>query len=401
MRLLNLITLFFCFQTHAGIVESSTKNISVLENIKEILGQSIHYSNQLPAEVNLKESLFEIKYNLRNELEAHIKRELKRYGPDYASVVVIDNDNGNILAALDFTKKSRSFGRALTFSSANPAASVFKVVTAANLLEEKKIEPETSFFYRGKGSTLYKYQLKEKKSRWRRKLRFKNAFASSNNVIFGKAALQNLTGVSLYQMANKLKFNTDILEEVNISKSLFSTPENKYNLAEMASGFNRITSMSPLHGAVLASIVANDGIYRRPSLLSSIKDKKNKKYIWFPDREVEKVLEKETADKLKDMMNLTVQKGTARAISRYFRRGKLKHLEIGGKTGSITGGIPYGKRDWFVSYAVPKEKDLGKGISVSVMIINVKKWYVKSTHLAKDVIEYYYQNLFPLRNFQE
>jgi len=72
---------------------------------------------------------------------------------------------------------------------------------------------------------------------------------------------------------------------------------------------------------------------------------------------------------------------------------RIKNIDVAGKTGSITGGIPFGKRDWFVSYAKPNDKTGDNGISVCVMIVNVKKWYIKSTYLAKKIIQYYYDDL--------
>ena len=87
-------------------------------------------------------------------------------------------------------------------------------------------------------------------------------------------------------------------------------------------------------------------------------------------------------------MGLTVSRGTARgAFRRWLRRNS--NFTLGGKTGSITGGLPYGKRDWFVSYASPTEK-LEDGISICVMIVNVEKWYIKSTVFTREIIDYYY-----------
>ena len=96
-------------------------------------------------------------------------------------------------------------------------------------------------------------------------------------------------------------------------------------------------------------------------------------------------------------MESTVKKGTARKSFRRFDRFLREELRIGGKTGSITGGIPFGKRDWFSAFAVPKNKKLGEGISISVMNINVDKWFVRSTYLAKEVIDYYYKEINPLK----
>ena len=93
------------------------------------------------------------------------------------------------------------------------------------------------------------------------------------------------------------------------------------------------------------------------------------------------------------MMEHTVKRGTARGAFRARKTRKIRDIEIGGKTGSITGGLPYGKRDWFVSYAKPKGEESDKGISICVMIVNVKKWYIKSHYLAKNIIQYYYNSL--------
>ena len=88
-------------------------------------------------------------------------------------------------------------------------------------------------------------------------------------------------------------------------------------------------------------------------------------------------------------MEATVKKGTARKHFRTLKRKLRNELEIGGKTGSITGGLPYGKRDWFSAFAIPKDKKK-EAISICVMIINFEKWYVRSARLSQDIIQYYY-----------
>ncbi|MCY4524001.1 MAG: hypothetical protein OXB84_04610, partial [Halobacteriovoraceae bacterium] len=111
----------------------------------------------------------------------------------------------------------------------------------------------------------------------------------------------------------------------------------------------------------------------------------------YPERRPYKVLSMSSAIRLKRMMKETLRRGTAKSIFRKIDAKLKKNLELGGKTGSITGGEPFGKRDWFIMYAIPKEGD-DLGISIAVMNINVKKWFVKSAHLALKVVEKYYQN---------
>jgi cell division protein FtsI/penicillin-binding protein 2 len=239
---------------------------------------------------------------------------------------------------------------------------------------------------------LYKYQLKDKKNRWTRTIPFKKAFAFSNNVVFGKAAIKNSNFSELSKMANRFGFNKDILQMVDTGSSKLLTTDSNYELAELASGFNRETMISPIHGAIIASVVANDGLLRKPTVIDSVRDSQHERLVWKPKFEIERVLTKESNETLQNLMELTVKRGTARGAFRPWKIKNLKNVDIGGKTGTITGGVPYGRRDWFVSYAVPKDEN-DKGISVCVMTVNVKKWYIKSTVMAKKVINHYYTKI--------
>ena len=163
-----------------------------------------------------------------------------------------------------------------------------------------------------------------------------------------------------------------------------------------SSGFNDETVISPIHGAMLASIVANNGIMKNPKVIAKISDVSSGETIWENTAIEKRVLALETAKEMQEMMAMTIDGGTARKSFKKMNTGYKNALDIGGKTGSITGGKPFGKRDWFSAYAIPRDQERGKGISISVMNVNVKRWHVKSTMLAKNIIEYYYNNVRPV-----
>ena len=334
-------------------------------------------------------------YTFNSSLEDFIKRQLALYRPDFTSVVVLDNENGHILAAVDYARGKNIFGRDLAFTTTHPAASIFKIITASDLLENTHIKTDTEFHFSGRSTTLYRSQLKQPANRrWIRSLDLQKAFATSNNVIFGRTAIENLTPAGLKRMAEKFGFNKKILEGINLSPSVFNMAQDQYNLAEFSSGLNTQTVMSPVHGAVIGSVVANGGVFRYPVVIKSLEGIQDKKVIFPPLKQDEQVLTPQSADDLRTLFMATVTQGTARSS---FRRSLylLNKLEIGGKTGSITGGEPRGKRDWFVSYAKSTEDKTDKGISICVMIVNQKKWYIKSPLLAKNIMEYYYSTLHP------
>lgn len=346
-------------------------------------------------QVDFDNSRYNIQYTFREELEDFIKKQLALYRPDYTSVVVMDNETGHVLAAVDYSRAKHVFGRDLAFTNSHPAASIFKVITAADLLENTHIKTSTEFSFTGRSTTLYRHQLKEPpQRRWVRSLDFEKAFATSNNVIFGRTALENLTPAGLKKMAEKFGFNKKLVEGVSLTPSVFQMAKDQYNLAELSSGLNTHTLMSPVHGAVIASVVANGGTLRYPVVIKSLESIKDQKTLYPPLKKDELVLTPQTSEDLRTLFMATVTQGTARSS---FRRSQylLSKLEIGGKTGSLTGGEPFGKRDWFVSYAKSLEDKNDKGISICVMIVNQKKWYIKSPLLAKNVMEFYYSHMYP------
>lgn len=347
-------------------------------------------------QVDYDSSKYNVQYAFNTELEDFVKKQLALYRPDFTSVVVMDNETGHILAAVDYSRQKNIFGRDLAFTNSHPAASIFKVITAADLLENTHIKTDTEFHFTGRSTTLYRHQLKDPggRHRWIRSLDLQKAFATSNNVIFGRTAIENLTPAGLKKMAEKFGFNKRLVEGINLAPSVFNLAQDQYNLAEYSSGLNNKTLMSPVHGAVIGSVVANGGVFRYPVVIKNLEGITDRKVIYPPMKKDEVVLTPRTAEDMRTLFMGTVTNGTARSS---FRRSKylLEKLEIGGKTGSLTGGEPYGKRDWFVSYAKSLEDKNDKGISICVMIVNQKKWYIKSPLLAKNIMEFYYSTLYP------
>ncbi len=88
------------------------------------------------------------------------------------------------------------------------------------------------------------------------------------------------------------------------------------------------------------------------------------------------------------MMVATTEIGTARS---YFskRARSLKGIRVGAKTGSLSAKDYNGERhhfSWWVGFA-PAENPQ---IAVAALIVNVGKWRIKSTYLAREVLETYF-----------
>lgn len=370
----------------------------ILSVVKNSLDEHFHHGGEKPQEVRVNGRTYKLEYATNNDLESYVKKLISRYRSAHIAVVVLDNETGNILLSMGHSRSSDEFGPVLPFTATHPAASIFKIITAADLLENTPVTEDSRFKFHGRGTTLYKNQLKVTNSRWARYQSLEKAFAFSNNVVFGKAAINQTTAESLMRMAFSFGFNKDLMEEVNLSRSVVEMPENQYNLAELASGFNRNTLISPIHGAAIAATVANLGEFTNPRFLKRIVDVETDEVVWSGKKIRNESISVESATALKQMMELTVSKGTARGSFRRFDRKIRKLVTVGGKTGTLSGGVPEGRRDWFTSFAVPNDPAAGKGISVCVMIVNDNKWYVKSAYMAKEIIEYYYKKILRIEN---
>ncbi len=376
------------------------KDVSVPQlpaGFKDVMEKSFLQGTEWPDRLTIDNRSMKVEYNFNDTLTNYAKTLLKQYRSDYTAITVIDNETGRVLMAVGYEGKGNRFDKSLILTNTHPSASLIKIVTTAELLQNSQVKKETMFDFRGRSTTLFRYQLNESKNnRWDKTQNFETAFAKSNNVIFGKAAIKNTTSENLVKMAEGFGFNQPICKEFSFLKSEIRSVKDDFSLAELASGYNVETVISPLHAAAMASVVANDGIFRTPKLISKIVDPKTGENIW-PELNTEKrAITLETSKEMHEMMAMTIDDGTARKSFRKMNLGYRDVLDIGGKTGSITGGTPFGKRDWFAAYAIPREKGKGKGISISVMNVNVKKWHVKSSMLAKNIIEYYYKNINPV-----
>jgi peptidoglycan glycosyltransferase len=195
-----------------------------LSFVKESVSHRVITENSFPSQIKFEDKDFNVTYSIDWELQKGVESILKRYTNDYSAAVILDNNTGQLLAIAGIDKVSKKINYSLPFTSTHPSASLFKIITTADLLSGDKLEPHTQMNYRGRGTTLYKYQLKNKISRWTRWISFKKAFAFSNNVIFGKAAIQKTSGHSIFKKAFTFGFNRQLMYDFNLGPSRFVMP---------------------------------------------------------------------------------------------------------------------------------------------------------------------------------
>lgn len=357
-------------------------------------------NNHFPATgmVNLNEEnipgrfTYTIDFNLQKAME----KNFKAYRPDYGAFVALEPETGALLAFLSY-EKTPDVGGNLALKASFPAASIFKIVTAAAAIDQDKANPNTLLSYTGANHTLYKQNLKPvKNKRWVRKVKLREAFARSINSVFGKLGIYTVTKEDLADYAERFQFNKQIPFELPVESGTFMLKgEDPFSLAEIASGFNRKVLMSPVQGAVIAGAIANNGLMMEPYFVDGFTPITSGVAYLAAPQEMGQMVSAETAKDLRIMMQDTVRVGTSRkSFAGLPAKAKAAGIELGGKTGSLTGSDPPGKYDWFVGYA----KSEGKSIAFAVLTIHKTHWTVKSSYLARRaVFEYFSEELQPKR----
>ncbi|MFH1091176.1 MAG: penicillin-binding transpeptidase domain-containing protein, partial [Pseudomonadota bacterium] len=189
-----------------------------------------------------------------------------------AALVAMDPNTGEVLAMASYNSDGNPVNLAL--NSSFPAASLFKIVTAAAAVENKQMTSNTTLAYDGRKHTLYKSHLNGGIKQGRNQVTLREGFAESINTVFGKLGAFTLGPETLAGFAQRFHFNQSICFEMPVQKSNFDAfeDEDPYHLAELASGFNRPTKGSPLHGAMLASAIINNGELKEPTVVREVFD---------------------------------------------------------------------------------------------------------------------------------
>ena len=336
-------------------------------------------------------TLHQAKFDYTVDWQSHeaIESLFRAYRPDYAAFVAMDAKTGRILSLISYTRSPTTLGN-LALRALFPAASVFKVVTAAAALDEHKVEPDTIITFNGSNHTLYKRNVtSQTPSRWARHMSLKEAFAKSVNTVFGRLGVYLLHPDALSDYAQRFIFNQSIPTDVPVEEGQFALPDSDaWGIAEAASGYNRIVQMSPLQGALIAAAAANDGVIMDPYLVESVSAPDVGELYHAEPKTLSVPISSETAAKLRALMRETVAEGTSRRSFRpLYRRAEFADIEIGGKTGSLEGEHPHGRTEWFVGYALTKNER----IAVAALTISENKWRIKPSDIARHYFENYFQ----------
>jgi cell division protein FtsI/penicillin-binding protein 2 len=363
-------------------------------------------------------------------LQAKALELVAQAGAVRAALVVVDPATGRVLA---LAGAGRDGGNA-ALSGTYPAASVFKMVTAAAAVERASLTSDSVINYDGAKHTLYKANVVKGLDQGTHRTTLRTGFAQSVNSVFGKIGALAVGGQGLARTADNFGFNRALPFEMPLEASTFAlgttgslappatppagdyeeTPESAlpeatleeagvapagesdldseiFHLAELASGFNRATRISPVHGALMAAAAVNGGTLYEPTVIDEVFTRANEILYQGVSIPAGPAVMAETAAELRDMMHATVLEGTGRKrLSDALEQPVLSRLELGGKSGSINDDD--GSRvDWFVAFANPREPDsTAPPLALAAVVVHQGGFRLASQDLVRRALLVYY-----------
>jgi cell division protein FtsI/penicillin-binding protein 2 len=314
-------------------------------------------------------------------LQRKLTRVLSDYRVPWGATVLLEPRTGRILAMAEHSQRERG-ARDLPLRAIGPAASVFKIVTAAALLEHG-VEPEETVCYHGGKHRLAPRNLADDPRRDRRCLTLAAAMGHSANVVFAKLADRGLGADALREEAGRWLFNVPVPFARPVEISRAEIPDDPFALASTAAGFGQVR-LSALHAALIAAVVANRGVLVPPELVDEVEG------VPPPPRlDPVRVVDEPVAEALARMMRTTTTDGTARKIfrrDRWSRRSPLREVVVAGKTGSLDEKQPFRDYSWFVGFAPADDPQ----VAVATVIVNERLWRVRAPWVAHNALEAYF-----------
>ena len=317
---------------------------------------------------------------------------IKQHKLPEATIVMMDPDTGAILA---YASRVGDRARDLAVEATAPSASVFKIVTAAALVEKDGATPQTrECFARSAEQRVLAIDLVNDPLRDKWCMTLATAMGKSENAVFARMAHDHLDKASLENAARALGYGAPIAFDVPVQPSKLDVPDNAngdaLGFARTAAGFWN-TTLSPLHAAEISAIVARDGEAIRPHIVARVtNDVGQVEYEAARDEETHRAISPAAAQALTTMMEHTVTEGTSYRAFHDARRTPFVPVSVAGKTGTLNGEGERGGEprlySWFTGFAPSHAQPGERRVAIAVLVVNKPKWKVKANVVAREML---------------
>ena len=270
--------------------------------------------------------------SIQRFVETELKEAIERYGAVSGDVLVMDPQNGGILAAASFPqyepKKFSQFDRSLfknpSVADTYEPGSTFKVLVMSAALDAAAIEPDTRCDFCDGPVQIGQYSIRTWNQEYRPRLTATEIIQYSDNV--GMVFVGQQVGKdTLYQYLKKFGIGEATGIDLQEEAVPGLRPLKKWgdiHLATTSFGQGVVVTAMQMISAVTA--IANDGVMMQPKVVKEII---GDKVVKIRSKSVSKVITKQTADEMTRMMVNSVEAGEA-------QWAKIPGYKIAGKTGT-------------------------------------------------------------------
>jgi peptidoglycan glycosyltransferase len=327
---------------------------------------------------------------LDGRIQAEADNLLSTYDLPFASLVAIEPDTGRILA-LAGSSAQEANGQTLVARSSFPAASLFKMITAAAAVETVGVNSNTPINYRGGTYSLGKHNYLPNTKSDKAVMTIGTAMGKSCNPVFARVALNYLSPSLLRKYATNFGFGQQLSYDFPLRGSSISLSNDQYEFARTAAGFGD-AYISPVHAAAIVAAIGNRGVMMRPYLVEGLVLSSNKIKLLDNMHVLDQSISPSTADEILTMMESTVKDGTAR---KHFRIASpsLREISVAAKTGTLRGPNPKGTYHWFTAVAPV----VNPKIAISALVIDNGNAKVNGAGLGRRFLE----KIFDQRGYVE
>lgn len=372
----------------------------------------------------ISETLPQAGYNLSLSLDIKLQAQaekvtkawLEKTNTKRASVIIMDPNNGQILALLSlpsydnnlFAKGIKQvdydefiqdenrplFNRAI--SGELPSGSVIKPVIAAAALEEHIITENTSFLSNG-GLRIGQWFFPDWRAGGHGTTNVKKALADSVNTFFYYigGGYQDFVGLGVDRLAKYMKlFGMGEKTGIDLngeSKGLVPTPawkERVKNEAWYIGDTYHISIgqgdvlVSPLQVANFTAAIVNGGRLYQPTLVRALLDEDNNVLKEIEPKIIRQdFISPENLRIVREGMHQAVLSGSARSLS-------ILPVSSGGKTGTAQWSSTKANHAWFTAFA-PYENPL---ISITVMVEEGREGSEVAVPIAREIMQWYFSS---------
>ena len=265
--------------------------------------------------------------------ETELAKMYEKYNAKGASIIVMDPRNGDILALAnfpgfdpnDFSKRSIESARNRAISDFFEPGSVFKIVTASGLLEEKAVGLNDKFYCENGAWNIGKRTLHDHTPHGT--LTFHEVIEKSSNIGTVKAA--SLLGPEkMYKYIKEFGF----LEKTGIDLPGevlgMNRPLSRWSGVSMyAIPMGQEVTTTAMQLTCAISVIANNGYLVRPRVVKQIVDDGGQLVKEFPSKIERKIISNDTVSKMRYILKGVVEDGTG-------KKAKLEGYTAAGKTGT-------------------------------------------------------------------